>query len=230
MRTPRPFPNETPPARDKKGRSRPLSIALLIVGGFGLWLSKPPALISQTSGDDAKRRGCLANLQRISRAFAQYAQDYDGKFPRGVDAEDRYNPALWREAGNGDFHQAALEAPLLPDVLRPYLPDRSAWKCPADHGYAHSSLPVAGSSLTDVFPSAYAKYGLSYSYFTIHGFAQKRARDAADPGRDVILFDSDLWHRSDNSATINVLFGDGHTQNITAAAYSELTHGPDMGY
>ena len=225
MPSPRDFSSERAISAEKSGRPRPIWIALLPIVALVLWWSRPRALTTTSEREDAERRTCLDNLQRISRAFAQYAQDFDGKYPRGVDAEDRFNPNLWREPRRGAYHAVAQSAPLLPDLLRPYLSDRAVWRCPSDNGFARSNLPIAGSSLTNVFPSAFQRYGLSYSYFTIHGFAEMRAAEVDDPGGRALLFDSHMWHSSGGRPTINVLFGDGHTQNVTPDLFVQLSYG-----
>jgi hypothetical protein len=204
---------------------RPGGIAWSVVlGGAGLlWLTRPTMHDANLPQDVRQIQACQANLSRIGRAFALYARDYDGKFPRGVDPEDRYNPALWNgEAGGGYFRPEVEKAPMLQDLMFPYLRAREVWRCPSDRGYAHSRLPGFEASLQNVFPSSYAKYGTSYYYFTIHGLAGMRARELKNPAIEILVFDGDLWHESDGRESLNVLFATGHVQNLPPARFVEL--------
>jgi prepilin-type processing-associated H-X9-DG protein len=195
----------------------------LLGGGLLLWLLRPSFQTVNAPTQVQQMQSCQANLSRIARAFAQYAQDYNGKFPRGVDPEDRYNPALWTNQYSGGFYRpVAQTAPMLHELLQPYLPEAQAWRCPADNGYERSRLPGFNSSLTHVFPSSYAKYGTSYYYLTIHGFVGVRARDLRNPSLQIILFDGDLWHDADGQPSMNVMYADGHTQNLTARRFQQI--------
>lgn len=199
------------------------SLAILAVGCVLLWATRPAPMHTLGSQELQNSLGCQNNLARIARAFAQYAQDYDGKFPRGVDPEDRYNPSLWQnDRTGGDYRRDAASAPMLHDLLSTYLPDRQAWRCPSDRGYARSRLPGFQTSLQNVFPSSFEKYGTSYYYFTIHGFAGMRARELKIPGIEILLFDGDVWHAPEGRPSLNILFGDGHVGNVSTQRFQEL--------
>lgn len=189
---------------------------------IGLWLTWPGARIHQTSGGVRRTQSCLGNLSHIAMAFAQYAQDYDGKFPRGLDCEDRFNPATWQHAYGGKYRQDARTAPMLHDLLLPYGLDRRIWRCPDDDGWLQSNLPGFNGGLVNVRPSAWEKYGTSYSYLTIRGFAGLRPADFSDPGRSISLFDGSLWHKIGGEDSVNALFADGHVQNLTPPRFNEL--------
>ena len=196
----------------------------LIVGTVGLFLTWPGHNAEYswraTSLDDAGSETCQSNLRAIGLAFAHYAQDFDGKFPRGVDTEDRA-PETWSGGYGGRFAQDSKTVPLLPEVLSPYLEKREIWKCPSDIGWTkrRSNFP---SQLGVVKPSSFVRFGTSYYYYTIHGFAGLRPQDIRDPSSDAVLFDGDLWHRSNWSDTLNALFADGHVENLPGKRFEDL--------
>src|SRR5689334_3472827 len=102
---------------------RSLPFLVLIVGAVVFWIFRPGQvrLTGSPEGDRASAI-CQGNLRRIGLAFAQYAEDWDGKFPRGIDAEDQVT---------GSFRGM----PMLHIVLHSYLRDASVWHCPADIGW-----------------------------------------------------------------------------------------------
>ena len=199
---------------------RVLPLILILIGAGVLWLTRPRLddLIAPPSDD--KTIICQSNLRRIALAFAQYAQDFDGKFPRGVDPEDRA-PQTWNEGYGGEYSASAQSAPLLHELLAPYLRDGEVWHCPADVGWG-ATRPEFPSRLGAVAPSSFARFGTSYFYYTIHGFAELRPQDLPDPSRELLVFDGDFWHRSETGKSLNALFGDGHVENLTASKFNAL--------
>lgn len=183
-------------------------------------------------------QSCLANLSRIAHAFVQYAEDYDGKFPRGVDPEDRNDPRGWAfqevvsPDGTGrrivDYSNDARTAPMLHDLLSPYTRDHTMWRCPADNGWSTRTRDEnAGGGvwgrLRNVRPSSYARFGTSYYYYTERGFSGWRPGDLLEPSLSISLFDGDAWHIVDGQPTINALFADGHVQNLRLGQFNALS-------
>jgi prepilin-type processing-associated H-X9-DG protein len=219
-------PPTMPPAPATGGGShRTDTAAWLVVLTFiagALWLTRPQALV-KTPDSVRRTQSCLSNLSRIATAFAQYANDYDGKFPRGVDPEDRYNPDTWGASYGRIFQRDAKTVPMLHNLLFFYLGTREVWHCPDDSGWQETSgLPGFESGLSNVKPSSYAKYGTSYYYLTLRGFAGMTADDFSEPGRSISLFDGDVWHRLQGQPSVNALFVDGHVQNLEVSRFEVL--------
>jgi hypothetical protein len=176
-----------------------------------------PAVAARQLGKCAESQSCLANLSRISLAFVQYAEDYDGKFPRGVDPEDRNDPRGWAfnevasPDGRGrrivDYSNDARTAPMLHDLLSPYTRDRTVWRCPADIGWStrtrdENAMGGVWGRLRNVRPSSYARFGTSYYYYTERGFSGWRPEICWNRASRFRLFDGDAWHISDGQPTI----------------------------
>jgi prepilin-type processing-associated H-X9-DG protein len=197
---------------------RVFPLLFLIVAAGALFILRPSMDDFTVAPDDGSTRACQGSLRHIGQAFAQYAQDWDGTFPRGVDPEDRA-PQTWREGYGGQYFADAQNLLLLPEVLAPYLEDRNVWHCPADVGWAIRREGFT-SRLTAVQPSSWEKFGTSYYYYTIHGFAGLKADDFPNAAREVVLFDGDFWH--DRRQSLNALFADGHVENLSPHQFDQL--------
>ncbi len=190
-----------------------LSLLALLGGAVALFVTRPrftPALSER--GTDAKTATCLSNLNQIARAYALYAHDFDGKIPRGIDPEDRNSPS-------SQFYHFRNPTPYLHEILRPYVASRQVFHCPADVGWTQNRLPNSQSSLEDVHPSSFAKFGTSYYCWTRFGFDQFRAVDLENPAQTVLLFDGDLWHGDQNRSRLNALLADGSVRDLSPAQF-----------
>lgn len=205
-----------------------LTLSLLGAGALLLWIMRPRFDTSLVDGADAGA-SCLNNLRQISRAYALYARDFDGKIPRGVDPEDRFNPEIWRQTNSpfgGAFFDDATRTPFLHEILRPYVKSPEVFHCPADQGWTQSRLPtLSNSGLRNVKPSSFAKYGTSYFCFTKYGFALQTSADLPDPANVLLVFDGDLWHSNAGRQLINGMFADGHVENLTTAQFEFYSRG-----
>lgn len=194
---------------------------LLILMGGGLILSFPRFGRSVSGGDEGTAR-CLRNLQLIGLAYSQYARDYDGMFPLGVDPEDRANPQIWRESPEfgSNFFQAAQQTPYLHEVLRPYVSSAEVFHCPDDDGWTKSQLPAGLSmELVNVKPSSFAKFGTSYYCLTKFNFTRMTLEDVENPAATLLLFDGDVWHGNPRRS-LNGLYADGHVANLSSGQFA----------
>jgi prepilin-type processing-associated H-X9-DG protein len=217
---------ETPEVPQCKPRDRWMYI-LLGVLAVGLFLSRPIANPSLT-GSELGTANCLVNLQNIGVAYAMYARDYDGKFPRGVDPEDRYNSTIWQESEEYGalYYPDSQSAPFLHQILLPYVSGPEVFHCPDDDGWVKSRLaPMTRSSLMNVKPSSFARYGTSYYCYTILGFSNVTAADLEAPAASLVLFDGDYWHGNPRDS-INGLFADGHAANLNEAEFRRYSQEP----
>lgn len=181
-----------------------------------------PILRDSLTGGDRGTAGCLNNLQQIGVAYALYARDFNGKFPRGVDPEDRYNPKIWQQSDEyGSLYFGETQTtPFLHVILRPYVPSAETFHCPDDDGWDKSNLPGNITlGLTDIHPSSYDKFGTSYYCLTKYGFTNLTPADLNDPGTTMLLFDGDVWHGKPRDS-LNGLFADGHTANLSGGQFA----------
>jgi prepilin-type N-terminal cleavage/methylation domain-containing protein/prepilin-type processing-associated H-X9-DG protein len=165
----------------------------------------------------ARSSRCIANLKQIGVALFMYSDDYDGRFPWGVDCADQGLPEIWM-----DHPQLQLWIPHMPRIektLDPYIKNAEIWHCPADKGF--STLEDWGLPL-DGQPSSFEAFGTSYMYQTILTFRGGLISNLKDPVGTNVFFDGHgSWHGSRGYAAKrwNVLFGDGHVKNSDREAY-----------
>lgn len=173
----------------------------------------------------ARERGrattCSANLRQLGHAFAMYAQDYDDRFPWGVDIVDKYSPDIWR--GNPSWQAFIQSMPLLHAVTDPYVKAAATWRCPSDTGAEY--IEISNATL-DCWPSSYERYGASYAYRTELAFRGLTTTGLDLPAQVNVLEDLvGQWHgeRGQNlqKYRYHVLFADGHVKRLTYDALME---------
>lgn len=179
----------------------------------------------------AKRTACLSNLRQIGSAIGLYMADYDDKWPLGLDPADKYTPQIWNS--QPEFQTQIPALPMMNDLLQPYLPSRSIWKCPADRG---SVLDDISYQFINSVPSSYEKYGASYYYRTELTVRQLTSSGLPDISNINVYFDgSGSWHTSKSpllatdspfeiseklkTYRYNILYGDFHAKNVTRDDY-----------
>lgn len=197
-----------------------LAFGLLALGAFALWRYRPASWRPGTPGGVARQATCLSNLSRIGLAFALYAGDFDDRYPRGVDAEDRLGVGVWDDNYDGLYADDARSAPWLHHLLASYGAGGETWRCPSDRGWQERQFAGYVRTLPDT-DSSWRSYGSSYSYLTLCGFAGLRPSDFAAPESVSILFDADYWHVSNGSKSVNTLFADGSAANLSPARFEE---------
>lgn len=168
----------------------------------------------------ARERGraavCLANLKQIGLAVTAYADDFDEKYPYGIDWADRYFPHIW--ADQPAYQAQLLAMPYLPDLLTAYGVDQRLWECPADRGVTVDQITGAAAYVEQ----AWRAWGMSYGYRTELAFRQLRMSSLQEPSRTNLLGDIDgAWHfgTTDDYATYRyqICFADGHAKSVTLA-------------
>jgi prepilin-type N-terminal cleavage/methylation domain-containing protein len=169
--------------------------------------------------EKARSTVCLSNLRQLGAAMAMYCQDYDGRFPWGVDPADRYCPEIW--SGYPQWQAQLAVMPFLHDALNPYVRSHQAWHCPSDTGY--SVLEDTNSALK-AEPTSYEVFDTSYVWRTEICFVGATTESLRDPSGTNVLFDGHGgWHggRSYEAKRWNVLFGDFHVKQVNRAAYEK---------
>ena len=166
---------------------------------------------------------CLSSLRQLGLAMAMYAQDADDLYPRGTDALSRYS---FSQPGNIDPVYKTL--PLLPDVLAPYVTNRTIWRCPSD---------VGGDFLIPAPSSAWESFGSSYEYNTplalkhkLWGSDVRMNNKPVDSTKLTVLGDiGGKWHGDGDAledGATNNLMGDGHVRRLTYEQSSETSRYP----
>ncbi len=182
--------------------------------------------VFMSARERARQLVCASNLRQLGVAVDLYAQDYDSKFPYGVDYDDKYTNT-WQSADGGKFWPQITTFPLLPVVLHPYVSTTELWRCPSDAG-----LDVGDEAAFGLKPasSCFKSYGMSYFYNTTLALDQLSigSLTSSDPSSQAQQGDSSVrllsdpvgyWHGGSSyySERYNYLMVDGHVSNISEA-------------
>lgn len=139
---------------------------VLIVAAILLLLAGISFPLFLKARNSSRQSACLNNLQQIGLAFGYYMQEYDNKWPLGLDPADRYTPQIWRHYP--EFQRQIPYLPLMHELLAPYVTNPNVWKCPADKGQIVDDVTF---EVLESYPSSYEKFGTSYYYRTEIGRA-----------------------------------------------------------
>lgn len=164
---------------------------------------------------------CQSNLKQIGTSITMYTQDWE-HFPRALDAADKYAPEIW--ASWPDGAKIMAETPLLPVVLDPYIKGNAIWGCPSDSGYDYDDI---ANVFIDARPTAYEKFGISYSYRTELMLRTLSDDRLPEPSETNVLNDANGgWHGSGKLSfgegrRYNMLFADNHVKSVDYAHFRQ---------
>ena len=165
--------------------------------------------------EKARAATCASNLRQLGQALCMYAQDWDERFPAGVDIIDKLFPQIW---GAHPQWQAMLGAlPLLHDVIDPYVRNKETWRCPSDTG--HSGILEISNVQFTAQPSVFAQHACSYAYRTELSFSGKTISGLEQPAAINVLEDlHGGWHGGRGNYQeyrYQVLFADWHVKSLS---------------
>lgn len=170
----------------------------------------------------ARQTACSSNLRQLGQAFQLYMTDWE-RFPRGLDAADKFTPSIWAGYPNG--LQIMAETPLLCDLLDSYVKDKRTWQCQGDIGFdicETTGLPLAAR------PTSYQAFGMSYFYRTELMLGEKAAEDLPRPAQTHVLSDADGdWHGGFpanlwQGRRYNILYADWHVKSVNGEGFNAL--------
>lgn len=213
-------------------------IEIVIVLGIVMILAALLFPVFNSVRSKARQATCASNLRQIGLGVMMYAQDSDGRYPRGGDPTD-INTDAWQGAFNGEFAADAKALKPLPLVLQPYLKNSQIWRCPSDVGFdfADTKFPVPLKAR----PSSFDAFGTSYYYRTELALRRRRSLNAFETrppytrrgASDInMIFDGKgNWHGEGQGdpptseewrkGRYNVLMADGRVANMTAAQFND---------
>jgi len=179
-----------------------------------------PLLSLWTRGSQGRAQ-CADNLRQIGTAIGMYAADWNDGLPFAVDPGDRsagrYDPFFQDRA------DLIFRAPMLHDVLRPYVASKEVFHCPQDGGFDHFHGSVVGIP-AHARPTCFAAWGTSYNYHSQLAFDHIPRSAVAGRGDINQVFDAHGSFHAVGAGRIrhfryNVLYTDGHVANVSRAQY-----------
>ena len=172
----------------------------------------------------ARERGrttaCLNNVNQITKAVLQYADDWKGMFPYCCDFEDRVS------------HPETANTPFIWDVLASYTKSKDIWRCPSDKGMTWRYGSSAGTIIKNCYKAFGSSYVMNYSNVwypqgTLNPCKMDQARDltkamvvfdvwqTSSSGPDPNAWNSQWHNRKYPISSWNIGFFDGHARNMT---------------
>jgi len=180
--------------------------------------------------EEGRSSSCQENLHQIGLAASLYAQDYEGRFPRGGDPIDLHGDG-WNTADGGRWATIVPTLKPLPEVLAPYLKSSGTWHCPSDFGFDHAEENP--NLLVNTYPSCADKWGTSYFYNTrlalldksiagLQAYDDFTPYDTYGPDQISVFYDAvGTWHGGeDDQRRYNVLMADGHVKSQSRDQFS----------
>jgi prepilin-type N-terminal cleavage/methylation domain-containing protein len=131
--------------------------------------------------ESARQSACTSNVNQLVKAVKQYMNDYDQKFPNGLnrwtkiqndtglglDGETLIQTEKDRLAANDIVgpDPPSIKTNRQEGTLNAYIKNKEIWKCPSDAGIsATANAAPDWDRMPSVLPSFYEKYGSSYHY------------------------------------------------------------------
>jgi prepilin-type N-terminal cleavage/methylation domain-containing protein len=185
--------------------------------------------------EKGRQASCMSNLRQIGVAISLYASDYDGLYPFGVSAYDKYHISPARDPR---FDTMSL----LSEITFPYTKNKEIWRCSSDTGMLKDEWVSATIPNTKgVSPSLFGVYGNSYEYNTnlalkhkLYGASLYAGKEEKGSSEIVVAYDASWrWHSGFTSLKsafdeygynlfdrvfVNALFEDGHVKRQSDVA------------
>ena len=196
-------------------------IELLVVIALIALLAALLFPIFGTMRGKARESACLSNLHQIGIAITMYSQDYDDLYPYALDPVDKYTPQTL-EGIDPVFAASIPYLPLLSETLQPYVRSREVFHCPSDVGFQLTDFSLQP---LDARPSAFGKFGMSYSYFAEVILYHRTQETLTSPAQLPLSYDlSGRWHGSTDQSEWRYVsvFADGHSKSMGINAFTNL--------